>query len=145
MRLKAFQDSCFPALRTDLILSSSAHHVFCFCKTVDTTLVEVESVKCLETSRNLWEWLIWVLRYSTAEKQLCEVLLRQVWSPRDCKKMLCRTPAWKKSLRKYLTAGVILTSVCITKWNTLLHVYCNHYLSCFSAVMFLYRMDTRNA
>lgn len=50
-RRKAFHGSCFPALQTDLILSSSAHHVFCFCKTVDTTLVEVESMKCLETTR----------------------------------------------------------------------------------------------
>lgn len=49
--LKAFHSLCFPAFQTDLILSSSAQLVFCFCKTGDTTLVEAESRECLETTR----------------------------------------------------------------------------------------------
>ena len=88
--------------------------LFCFCKTVDTTLVEVESMKCLETTRKK---ICGIDSY-----KLCGALQQRsnhvkyylgrygfTRTTKRCQAGLLLERA--NHPRKYLTAGVILPSV----------------------------------
>lgn len=87
---------------------------FCFCKTVDTTLVEVESMKCLETTRKE----IW----GTDSYKLCDTLQQRIShvkyflgrygfprTAKSCQAGLLLERA--NHLRKHLTTAVTLGSV----------------------------------
>lgn len=112
--LKAFHSFFFPAFWTDLILSSSAQLVFCFCKAcVNTCWSRINGINALKQLERKFVGMIHLISGSVQQRSShVKYYLGSYIFPRTAKRCQAGLLLGRADhLRRYLTAGVIFPSV----------------------------------